>query len=88
MALNSNTGTLRKQMMQQFAHGSALSGFNAGAMQLATPTRLQAIASAQTALDNDDGTDVARCSRALAQQEEEAEAHFPWSSHGCVHLKH
>jgi len=38
--LNSNTGTLLKQMMQQFARGSALSGFNTGAAQLAAPTRL------------------------------------------------
>jgi len=37
--LNSNTGTLREQMMQPFARGSALSGFNANATQLATPTR-------------------------------------------------
>jgi hypothetical protein len=40
--LNSNTGTLRKQMMQQFARGSALSGFNAAVTQLAPPTRMQA----------------------------------------------
>jgi len=44
--LNSSTGTLRKQMMQQFARGSALSGFNASMTQLATPTRLQAVARA------------------------------------------
>jgi len=28
--LNSNTGTLQRQMIQQFACGSALSGFNSG----------------------------------------------------------
>jgi len=55
--LNSNTGTLRRQMMQQFARGSALSRFKAGVAQLATPTRLQAIATAQTAVNNGDGTD-------------------------------
>jgi len=60
--LNSHTGTLLEQMMQHFARGSALSGFNAGAAQLATPTRMQAIASAQTA-NNDDGTDAARANR-------------------------
>jgi len=64
--LNSNTGTLRRQMMQQFARGSALSGFNAKVAQLATPTRLQAIATAQTAVNNDDGTDVARAGRLAA----------------------
>jgi len=37
--LNSNTGTLHRQMMQQFARGSALSGFNASVTHLATPTR-------------------------------------------------
>jgi len=58
--LNSNTGTLSRQMMQQFARGSALSGFNASVMQLATPTRLQTVASAQAAVNADDGTDVAR----------------------------
>jgi len=61
--LNSNTGTFRKQMMQQFARGSALSGFNASVTQLATPTRLQAVASAQAAVNADDGTDVARAQR-------------------------
>ena len=56
--LNCNTGTLRKQMMQQFARGSALSGFNASVTQLAPPTRMQAVATAQAAVDADDGTDV------------------------------
>jgi len=46
--LNSNSGTLCKQMMQQFARGSALSGLNARAAQLAAPARLQAVARART----------------------------------------
>jgi len=58
--LNSNTGTLRKQMMQQFARGSVFGGFNASGTQLATPTRLQAVANAQAAVTADDGTEVAR----------------------------
>jgi len=45
--------------MQQFARGSALSGFNASVMQLAAPARLQAVANAQAAVNADDGTDVA-----------------------------
>jgi len=58
--LNSNTGTLRMQMMQQLARGSALSGFNAGVATLAPAARAQAIATAQTAVNNDDGTNAAR----------------------------
>jgi len=41
----------------------ALSGFNAGVAQLAEPTRLTAVASAQEAVNADDGTDVARAQR-------------------------
>jgi len=61
--LNSNAGTLRRQMMQQFARGSALSGFDAGVTQLAAPARLQAVPSAQAAVNADNGTDVARAQR-------------------------
>jgi len=57
--LNSNTGTLRRQMIQQFARGSALSGFNSGVAQLAPPTGAQAVAIAQAAVNANDGTDVA-----------------------------
>jgi len=64
--LSSNTGTLPKQMMQQFARGSALSGFNTSVTQLAAPTRLEAVASAQAAVNADDGTDVARAQRLTA----------------------
>jgi len=66
IGLNSTTGTLRKQMMQQFARGSALSGFNAAVTQLAPPTRATAVATAQAAVDADDGTDVARAGRLAA----------------------
>jgi len=64
--LNSNTGTLHGQMIQQFAIGSALSGFNSGVAQLAPPTRAQAVATAQAAVNADDGTDVARDNRLAA----------------------
>jgi len=66
IGLNSNTGTLRMQMMQQFARGSALSGFNASVAQLAPPTVATAIASAQEAVNADDGTDPARAGRLAA----------------------
>jgi len=64
--LNGNTGTLRRQMMQQLARGSALSGFDASVTQLATPTRLQTVASAQVAVNADDGTDIARANGLVA----------------------
>jgi len=70
--LNSNTGTLRRQMIQQFAvfaRGSALSGFNPGVAQLATPpTRVQAITTDQIAVNNDDGADVARAGTVDSQR--------------------
>jgi len=63
--LNSNNSTLRMQMMQQFARGSALSAFNAEVATLVPATRAQAIATAQAAVNNDDGTVIARA-QALA----------------------
>jgi len=64
--LNSNTGTLRRQMIQQLAHGSALRGFNSGVAQLAPPAISQAVATAQATVNADDGTDVARADRLAA----------------------
>jgi len=69
IGLNSNTGTLRMQMMQQFARGSALSGFNAAVLTLAPAVRAQLLATAQTAVDADDGTDVARANRLTAHRD-------------------
>ena len=58
--LNSNNGQLRYQMIQQFAAGSALSGFNHNAQVLAAPARAALIATAQAAVTADDGTNAAR----------------------------
>jgi len=58
--LNSNNGQLRYQMIQQFAAGSALSGFNHNVLVLAGPARAQLIATAQAAVNADDGTNVTR----------------------------
>jgi len=58
--LNSNNGLLRYQMIQQFAAGSALSGFNHNALVLAAPARATLVATAQAAVNRDDGTNVAR----------------------------
>jgi len=55
--LNSNTVN---KGCNSLPRGSALSGFIAGVAQLATPTRLQAVASTQAAVSADDGTDAAR----------------------------
>ena len=49
--------------MQQFARGSALSGFDSGVTQLAAPARMQAVASAQAAVNADNRTDVPRAQR-------------------------
>jgi len=61
--LNSNNGLLRCQMIQQFACGSAPSGFNSKALAPAGPAGLQLVAAAQVAVNRDDGTDVARADR-------------------------
>jgi len=53
-------------MMQQFARGSALSGFNSAVLTLAPPVRAALEATAQAAVDADDGTDVARANRLTA----------------------
>jgi len=58
--LNSNHGLLRYQMIQQFACESALSGFNSNALALALPAGAQLVATAQAAVNRDDGTNVAR----------------------------
>jgi len=58
--LNSNNGLLRYQMIQQFANGSALSGFNSSVLALATPARLRMVAAAQVAVNRDDGTNAVK----------------------------
>jgi len=58
--LNSNNGQLRYQMLQQFACGSALSGFNHNVLVQATPARPALVATAQAAVNRDDRTNVAR----------------------------
>jgi len=65
--LNSNNGQLRYQMIQQFAVGSALSGFNHNAQVLAAPARATLIATAQAAVTADDGTNAARRTTLNAQ---------------------
>jgi len=58
--LNSNNGQLRYQMIQQFAAGSALGKFNHNVTVLAVPARAQLVATAQAAVNRDDGTNAAR----------------------------
>ena len=58
--LNSNNGLLRCQMIQQFAHGSALSGFNHNALTPAAPARKQLVTTSQAAVNREDGTNAAR----------------------------
>jgi len=58
--LNSNNGQLRYQMIQQFASGSALSGFNHNVLFQAVPARAELVATAQAAVTADDGTNAAR----------------------------
>jgi len=58
--LNSNNGQLRCQMLQQFACGSALSGFNHNVPVQAGPARAALLATAQAAVNGDDGTNAAR----------------------------
>jgi len=58
--LNSNNGQLHYQMIQQFASGSTLSGFNHNALVLAAPARATLVATAQAAVNRDDGTNAAR----------------------------
>ena len=58
--LNSNNGLLRYQMLQQFACGSALSGFNHNILVQAGPARAGLVATAQAAVNRDDGTNAAR----------------------------
>jgi len=58
--LNSNNGLLRYQMIQQFASGSALSGFNSSALAPAAPARLRMVAAAEAAVNRDDGTNAVR----------------------------
>jgi len=58
--LNSNNGQLRCQMIQQFASGSALSGFNHNALVQVVPERAALVATAQAAMNRDDGTNAAR----------------------------
>jgi len=65
--LNSNNGQLRCQMIQQFAAGSALSGFNHNAQVLAAPARAALTATAQAAVNADDGTNTARRNGLTAQ---------------------
>jgi len=64
---NSNTGTLRRQMIQQFAQGSALSTFNTSAPRLAQQPRLAtAAAAAQEATNTECSGDVAIADRLQA----------------------
>jgi len=58
--LNSNNGLLCYQMIQQFACGSAPSGFNSNVLTLATPARLRLVAAAQVVVNRDNGTNAAR----------------------------
>jgi len=58
--LNSNNGQLRYQMLQQFACGSALSGFNPNAPVQAGPAQAALVATVQAAVNRDDGTIFAR----------------------------
>jgi len=67
--LNSNTGTLRMQMMQQFACGSALSGFNSAVLTFAPAVRAQLVATATAAVAAHDGTDNARQDRLVAHRD-------------------
>jgi len=61
--LNSNNGLLRCQMIQQFACGSAPSGFNHNVPVQAVPARAELVATAQAAVNADDGTNAARRQR-------------------------
>jgi len=71
VGLNCATRTLHKQMIQQFAHGSALSGFNAALAPIATKAREKVIKAAQAAVTADtqagapDATDTARLAATL-----------------------
>jgi len=47
-------------MLQQFASGSALSGFNHNVLVQAAPARATLVATAQAAVNRDDGTNAAR----------------------------
>jgi len=58
---------MRHQMIQQFAAGSALSGFNHNVQVLAAPARAALIATAQAAVTADDGTNAARRNGLTAQ---------------------
>jgi len=58
--LSSNNRQLCCQMIQQFASGSALSGFNHNALVQAAPARATLVATAQAAVNRDDGTNAAR----------------------------
>ena len=58
--LNSNNGQLRFQMIQQFAAGAALTAFNHQVQLQAAPARAALIATAQAAVNGDDGTNAAR----------------------------
>jgi len=58
--LNSNNGQLCYQMLQQFASGSALSGFNHNTLVQAAPPRATLVATAQAAANRDNGTNAVR----------------------------
>jgi len=58
--LNGTNGQSRCQMTQQFAAGSALSEFNHNTTVLAAPARAALVATTQTAVNRDDGTNNAR----------------------------
>jgi len=57
------------QMMQQFARGSALSGFNAVVLTLVPAVHAQQVALATTAVDADDNTNIARRGRLVAHRD-------------------
>jgi len=58
--LNSNNWLLRCQMIQQFACGSAPSGFNSNVLSLATRAGAQLVATTQAEVNRDNGTNAAR----------------------------
>jgi len=58
--LNSNNGQLRFQMIQQFAAGAALTTFNHQVILQAGPARAALIATAQAAVNGDDGSNAVR----------------------------
>jgi len=81
--LISNNGQLRYQMLQQFACGSALSGFNHNVPVQAAPAEAELVATAQAAMNRDNGTNVmsaVRCEHCSVS----GELHQSADSHVCT----